>query len=301
VNTPSSTYPLAEMIPLLKRWRLPFNRDQAMLALAAVNVFFLGVDIYLAHNLNGTLVPYEWIPIIFSPIAGLVLLAAGWIALKNRQAANLIATIVFFTCIIVGTLGSYFHLRRAFLPAAGGGIVVPNEVLLWAPPLLGPCTFLIIAILGISAAWLEEPPGSGKVRLLGSSHIQMPLSKTRAYYLLAAVFILVTVLSSVMDHARTNFENPWLWLPTFSGLFGTIVAAVMGLLPHPSKGDRWTYAAVLVLLVLVGLTGAVLHVLTNLTGQNVVIVERFLRGAPILAPLLFANMGLLGFLVLLED
>ncbi len=34
--------PLQEMIPLLKRWRLPFNRDQAMLALAAVNVFFLG-------------------------------------------------------------------------------------------------------------------------------------------------------------------------------------------------------------------------------------------------------------------
>jgi hypothetical protein len=84
-------------------------------------------------------------------------------------------------------------------------------------------------------------------------------------------------------------------------VFGTIVAMVMGFLPRPSTADRWTYAASLALLVLVGLTGAVLHVLNDLTGQYVIIMERFLRGAPILAPLLFANMGLLGFLVLLEE
>lgn len=301
MNKSDSSYPLQEMIPLLKRWRLPFNRDQAMLALAAVNVFFLGVDIYLAHNLNGTLVPYEWIPIIFSPIAGVVLLFAGWIAVRNRAQANVIATFVFFACIVVGILGSYFHLRRAFLPAAGGGIVIPNEILLWAPPLLGPLTFLLVAILGVSAAWEEITPDSGKLRLLGSKTIQMPLSKTRAFFLLTALFILVTVISSVMDHARTNFINPWLWLPTLSGVFATVATAIMGFMPHPTLADRWTFAAALVLITLVGLVGAVLHVDANLTSQGVVIVERFLRGAPILGPLLFSNMGLLGFLILLEN
>lgn len=301
MSSAAPSFPLQEMIPLLKRWRLPFNRDQALLALAAVNIFFLGIDIYLAHNLNGTLVPNEWIPIIFSPIAGVILLVGGWIAMRNRPAANLIGTIVFAACIVVGLLGSYFHLRRAFLPTAGGGIVIPNEVLLWAPPLLGPLTFLLVAILGISAAWEEEPRGSGLLRLLGSARIQMPLSKTRALYLLTALFILVTVISSVLDHARTNFVNPWLWLPTFSGVFATIVAAVMGFLHKPSRGDLWTYAFSLALLMVVGITGAVLHVNTNITGQGAIIVERFLRGAPLLAPLLFANMGLLGFLVLLED
>lgn len=301
MNTVTSSYPLADLVPLLRRWRLPFTRDQAMLTLAAVNVFFLGIDIYLAHNLSGTIVPYEWIPIIFCPIAGAVLLLAGWIAIRNRPAANLIATGVFFACIAVGVLGSYFHLRRAFLPTAGGGIVVPNEVLLWAPPLLGPLTFLVVAVLGISAAWEEVTPGSGELRLLGKRTLRMPLSKTRAYYLLTAIFILVTVISSVMDHARTNFVNPWLWLPTFAGLFSTFVALVMGFHPRPSNGDRWTYIASLALLVAVGLIGAVLHFLTNMTGQYVFIMERFLRGAPILAPLLFANMGLLGLLVLLED
>jgi hypothetical protein len=301
VSGESPSYPLQEMIPLLKRIHLPFNRDQAILALAAINVFFLGIDIYLAHSLNGTLVPYEWIPIIFSPIAGIILLIGGWIARRNRSAANLIGSIVFAACTIVGLLGSYFHLRRAFLPAAGGGIIMPNEVILWAPPLLGPLTFILVAILGISAAWEEEIPGSGLLRLFGSVRVQMPHSKTRALYLVTALFILVTVISSVLDHARTNFENPWLWLPTFSGIFATIVAAVMGFVSKPTRGDLWTYAASMVLLILVGITGAILHVNTNMTGQGTIIVERFLRGAPFLAPLLFANMGLLGFLVLLED
>jgi hypothetical protein len=301
VSGETQSYPLLQIVPLLKRWRLPFNRDQALLALAAVNVFFLGIDIYLAHNLNGTVVPYEWIPIIFSPVAGVILLIAGWIAMRNRPAANLTGSIVFMACIIVGVLGSYFHLRRAFLPAAGGGFIVPNEVLLWAPPLLGPLTFLLVAALGISAAWQEEPQGSGKLRLLGNLRVQMPLSKTRALYLITALFILVTVISSVLDHARTNFENPWLWLPTFSGIFATIVSLVMGFLPRPSNSDLWTYSVALALLMAVGVLGAVLHVNTNMTGQGIFIIERFLRGAPFLAPLLFANMGLLGFLVLLEE
>jgi hypothetical protein len=74
----------------------------------------------------------------------------------------------------------------------------------------------------------------------------------------------------------------------------------MGFLPHPYQADRWTFASASILITLVGLTAAVLHVMTNLTSKNVIIFERFLRDAPVLAPLLFANMGLLGFLVLLE-
>ena len=35
-------------------------------------------------------------------------------------------------------------------------------------------------------------------------------------------------------------------------------------------------------------------------GIGAVVVERFLRGAPVLASLLFANVGLLGLLVLLD-
>ena len=59
-------YYLAILFPGLKGKRLlPLSRDQMMLIMAAINLVFLAVDIYLAHNLNGTIRPREWIPIIF--------------------------------------------------------------------------------------------------------------------------------------------------------------------------------------------------------------------------------------------
>jgi hypothetical protein len=39
---------------------------------------------------------------------------------------------------------------------------------------------------------------------------------------------------------------------------------------------------------------------TDLAGQAAFIPERFLRGAPIMAPMLFANMGMIGLIVLLD-
>ena len=56
--------------------RLPVTRGQIMMLMVAVNLLFLGLDIYLAHGMNGTIRPYEWIPIIFGPAAGVVLLVA---------------------------------------------------------------------------------------------------------------------------------------------------------------------------------------------------------------------------------
>lgn len=49
-----------------------------------------------------------------------------------------------------------------------------------------------------------------------------------------------------------------------------------------------------------GAIGAVLHISTNLIAEGTIVGERFIRGAPFLAPLLFANMGMLGLIVLLD-
>ncbi len=156
------------------------------------------------------------------------MLLAGLVALRNRMLANLIGTLVFLTSLAVGILGSYFHLQRAILPNAPAGEQISTLILLYAPPLLGPLTFALVAVLGISAAWQEEPVDSGRLHLLGDLRVSMPLPKTRAYFLLVALFILVTLISSVLDHARTNFENPWLWLPTVVGAFATFVTLAMG-------------------------------------------------------------------------
>ena len=51
---------------------------------------------------------------------------------------------------------------------------------------------------------------------------------------------------------------------------------------------------------MVGLVGMWLHIAENLTADGLVINERFIRGAPFLAPTLYSNLGLLGLLALLD-
>ena len=280
--------------------RLPITRDQVMLLLAAITELFLGIDIYFAHSISGTIKPNEWIPIVFGIAAGIALLLAGLLAFRNRPLATVLANLVFLGSIVVGLLGAYFHLVRADL--IGGGVPVADtvSVLIWAPPFLGPLFFALNGVLGISAAWIEDPVNSGRLRLLGNAHVQMPYSKTRAYFFIVSIGLLATTISSVLDHARLNLENPWVWIPTVAGIFAVVVTASLGFIAHPSRNDLIIYAVTMVLMCLVGVVGFVLHVNTNLIANGSILFERFVRGSPFLAPLVFANWGLIGLVALLN-
>jgi hypothetical protein len=292
---------LSTAFPAIRRMRrLPLTRDQLMLLMAAVNEIFLGIDIYLAHSISGTITAREWIPIIFGPCAGVLLLLAGLVSLRRRTAASILATVVLLISMGVGFLGAYFHLVRAILPTAPLGERVSVALLVWAPPILGPLTFTLVGLLGISAAWIEAPLDSGVLRLPGDWRLDLPYSKTRALLFMVGLGTMATLVSSVLDHARTGFENPWLWVPTAAGTFGSIVAVGLGAIERPRRADILVFAGTMVLLMLVGITGAVLHILRNLTAEGAIVGERFLRGAPFLAPLLFANMGALGLIALVK-
>ena len=293
-------YHLETVFPFIKRVRIPVTRDQAMLLMLAFNELLLGVETYLAHSISGTIMPKEWIPIIFGPVAGVLLALAGILALRKRTLAAVIATLIFLASLVVGLLGVWFHLVRAALPYASLGEIVSVPLFIWAPPILGPLTFALVGLMGISAVWLEQPTDSGRLTLFGGHKLQLPFSKTSAFFFMVGLGILATVISSVLDHARTNFENPWLWLPTAIGIFGTIVAVVLGVLEHPRRSDLVTYVVAMMLLILVGLLGVLLHIQRNLATENAIVVERFIRGAPFLAPMLFADMGALGLVILLD-
>lgn len=293
-------YYLAMAFPGLRRFRIPLTRDQVLLLLVAFNEIMLGAETYIAHLISGTIVPFEWIPIIFGPAAGVLLLVAGLIAQKKRSLATVIASLVFISSIVVGVMGAFFHLRRALLPTAPIGELVSVPLLVWAPPILGPFTFALVGLMGLSAAWIEDPPDSGILALLKGKRLSLPLSKTRALLFMVGLGSLATVISSVLDHARTDFSNPWLWVPTAVGVFATVVAVGLGAIDLPNRGDVLTYVFAMLLMMLVGVIGLGLHVREDLTSQGVVVAERFLRGAPFLAPLLFADIGALGLAVLLD-
>ena len=69
---------------------------------------------------------------------------------------------------------------------------------------------------------------------------------------------------------------------------------------RPRRSDLITYLVAMVLLILVGLLGMLLHIQRNLVMDNAIVVERFIRGAPFLAPMLFADMGALGLVILIR-
>ncbi len=270
-----------------------------MLGMVALNEFFLAVEVYLAHGANGTIVPDEWLPIYFGLCSFLLLILAGLLATRHRTAASIIATLTLLGSALVGFLGVYFHLARAVLPTAPAGERLTLDLLIWAPPVMGPLAYSLAGLLGISAAWRENPVGSGRMIIFKEHALRLPYSKTRAYIFTIGMGTLAALVSSVLDHARTGFENAWLWHALAIGIFGTVVPVAFASRDHPSRLDILTFTAAMVLLILTGVIGSYLHVRSDLVFGHTVVAERFLRGAPPLAPLLFSNMGVLGLIALL--
>jgi hypothetical protein len=271
-----------------------------VLILAAVNQIFLGVDIYLAHLADQKIQPGEWIPIVFGPAAGGLLLLAGALALWRRQPAAILATGVFAASIVVGLAGIYFHLIRAALPTGPITYRLTTRLLVWGPPFLGPLMFVLVALFGISAVWREDPPDSGRLRLGKRLRVGLPLRKTEVYFLLVGSAAMGATVSAVFDHARTGWENANLWIPTIVGVFTAIVCYTIAVLRRPRWGDLMIYAAAMAAMVATGLLGVWFHFADNVTTRGAIVAERFIRGAPIMAPLLYANVGLFGIVALMD-
>ena len=94
--------------------------------------------------------------------------------------------------------------------------------------------------------------------------------------------------------------RPWVWIPTAAGIFAVVVSASLGFISRPSRNDLIIYAVTMMLMCLVGIVGFMLHVNTNLIANGSILLERFVRGSPFLAPLVFANWGLIGLVALLN-
>lgn len=293
-------YHLAALLPALRGRRLPFTRDQGMLLMAALNEFFLGLDTYLAHVLNGQILAREWIPILFGPTAAVLLLVAGVIAFRRRKVAAALATAVLLASIGVGVLGAGFHLLRGASPDAAAGQQISLVMLIWSPPILAPLAFALVGLLGMSAAWVESPADSGTLLLPFGWRIHLPYSKTRAYFFMVSMGTLVALISSTLDHARNPWTNMAFWFPVVLGVLGVVAAVGIGAMERPSRLDVAVYASAMLFLLVLGGLGAFFHIRADLNHQTAVIPERFLRGAPFLAPMLFANMGLIGLIALLD-
>jgi hypothetical protein len=121
------------------------------------------------------------------------------------------------------------------------------------------------------------------------------LDWSRWVILLAAGGFAGNFVLSLADHAQNGFFYPSEWI-------GVIAAAVACgfLVAQVAVPDNRSLAAMnlalMVIQVIVGLLGFALHARSNLSNSAESLWDRFIYGAPIFAPLLFADLALLAVL-----
>lgn len=289
-------------IPGIGEFILPLSRNDLMLILVGMNLIMVGFESYLAHLISGGIKPMEAIPVIFGPIAGLILFLALFIRIQHKMVtiASLLIIGVAASSVGVGIIGSAFHWERGLAPTHLPGSRLRWNWLIYGPPALAPLAFAGVGLMGIIAALEDTKPESGKLTIPGLVTLNTPLKQTQQLLWLVGLGLLAATVSAFMDHGRTDFENIFVWVPVVFGVFGTVATLLMAIYEKRTSADYFILFWVMMLMVLVGVLGLGLHVNVNLAeGTGAVLKDRFIRGAPPLAPLLFANMGLLGIITMI--
>ncbi|CAN5788177.1 hypothetical protein BH20GEM1_BH20GEM1_10620 [soil metagenome] len=188
-------------------------------------------------------------------------------------AGRWVGVLVGWGGIAVGVAGLLWHLESGFFRET------TLESLVYSAPFSAPLAF---AGLGLLALLNRLVPVAG------------PEWGRWVLFLAWGGFVGCFALA-LGDHAQNGFFRPAEWIAVTAG-----AAAVASLaIPLATRVPRAYLGMLLGLLAAeaaVGIAGFVLHVLPATEGSQTPIVERILYGAPPFAPLLFADLALLGAL-----
>ena len=100
---------------------------------------------------------------------------------------------------------------------------------------------------------------------------------------------------SLLDHAQNGFFYETEWISVFAAALGVAFLGVAFFARDEVNFLRATLG-VMVFEVLVGLLGFGLHVNASLADVGASLMDKIVYGAPVFAPLLFANIAILGAL-----
>ncbi|MGB9591262.1 MAG: hypothetical protein ACPL1K_01955 [Candidatus Kryptoniota bacterium] len=279
----------------IARVKLPMEKNRLLMLLVGVNFVFTGFDVALAHAVNNFIPAYEWIPIIYAPLgaASSFLLALKAIPNKPLTFAHIILMVL---GVAVGVLGTAFHANQALNPLGQ----LTWIWLTFASPILAPLAFSGISLVGLYAVVeeIEDQPGFLKVPGIGT--FKAPISRDRHFLWLVGFGFAASAITSIIDHGQYGY-NFYKLIPIVYGLFATGVVISLAVSKEWSTGDEVTYFWTMIAGIVVGLLGFAFHLSGDLGGTGEFSVERILVFAPILAPLLYADLGILGIIVVGEE
>jgi len=262
--------------------QVPIDKTRLILLYLSINYLIVFLDVLIAHALNRFFPYYEWIPIIFSPIAAL---SAILLLIKPKpgftKAFNLVTNIA---GVVIGILGFGFHLQ-----AASAGNVVSFSGLTSGNPVFAPLAFVALGSIGVLTTLDDHP----NLKTYGLTQ------KTRWLLLTTSFWFLATALVAYFDHARTGFTNSFTWIPVYMGIFAAIILLLQAY-SHPEHGLSILLGITMILSVIVGLLGFAFHLSTDLAGRGSIQWSRIFYQAPGLVPLLFCDLGIWGVLIFLD-
>jgi len=236
------------------------------------NIGFLAVDIYFAHAVNQFAEPGEWIPFVFSLAAAPILVLAALTDYRGltRRAHARVGALVGILAILVGVTGLLYHLQSQFFEQ------ISIKSLVYTAPFVAPLAYT----------------GLGFLLLLDR---MVPSGTTEwgqwVLFLAWGGFVGNFVLS-LADHAQNGFFYMAEWIPVAAAAFA-VSFLLLPLMVRVRRGFLKTSLGLMALQAVVGVLGFFFHVRADVGGRADELFDNLVYGAPVFAPLLFANLALL--------
>jgi hypothetical protein len=244
-------------------------------AFVLFNFAALIADIFLAHSENQFRRQTEYVPLVFSIAATAAL--AVIVPLRRRLPAAWrdVGHLVGWLSVIIGLAGVILHLDSQFFYER------TLRSLTYAAPFAAPLAYVGLGLLLIAN------------RLVDPDTTEWP----RWMLLLALGGFIGNFVFSLTDHAMNGFFNAVEWVPVVSSACA-IGALLVPFVMEVDPSYLQLCAAVLGVQGLVGVAGFAFHLAADLRQPGASWLERILTGAPPMAPLLFPNLVVLGWIAL---
>ena len=248
-----------------------YNRAVLLELFVIINLSFLALDVFIAHSVNSFAHRAEWIPLVFSLVAPVLLLLT--LFRGQGRMKRFVGHGVGWVSVFVGIGGLLFHLESQFFTD------LTVKSLVYTAPFIAPLSYAGIGLL-----------------LIMHHTVGVDSSEWGKWLLfMAFAGFLGNYVLSLCDHAQNGFFNWREWIPvcTSAMAVGFLMTAVL----QPDDVSFLKLClAILVLNSVTGIVGFCLHVSANLQVAAPSVKDSFLHGAPAFAPLLFPNLSLLGAL-----
>ncbi len=271
--------------------KLPMEKNRMLLIFVGINLFFTGIDVALAHSINSFVPVYEWIPIYFFPLGAMSCFVISFQTSPKKWSA-LIHISLMVVGILVGVIGTAFHMNAVLNPLGH----LSWAWIVFGSPILAPLAFAGISLLGLYGITEEMSDQPGMLNVPGIGLFHAPISRDKHFLWLVGLGFGASAVTSIIDHAQYGY-NVYKLIAIVFGLFATSVVLTIALSKEWTKRDELVYFWTMIAAIVVGVLGFGFHLSADLAGTGEISLERMLVFAPVFAPLLYSDLGMLGLII----